>query len=216
MWTCATWRIWWRYRATTQSLSARRSQSAFAGVHGSPDYLIRSNLLGAYNCLEFALRRHPFFLFVSTSRVSPVAALVLLVLEDTASRFEISEQQEVFGASSAAIGEGFTARGRLHAMRFAKRLRRQPQRRLRAGSRLTGVQSLVHLRYASLSPSPDPGHLAVLTRPGFVGAASTRLFISGVRPPPASPNGCDSPGGDRQPTRSNGASWRTRGSGKRG
>jgi hypothetical protein len=58
---------------------------------------------------------------------------------------------------------------------------------------LREVQPLVHLRYASLSCSPDPSHLAVLARPGFDGAAPTRPCVSRVRLPPASPNCCDSP-----------------------
>src|SRR6185312_11096799 len=30
--------------------------SVMAGVGGSPDYVVQTNLLGAYNCLEFARR----------------------------------------------------------------------------------------------------------------------------------------------------------------
>ena len=41
-----------------------------------------------------------------------------------------------------------------------------------AGSTLEGVQPLVHSRYASLSRLPDPGRLAVPTRPVVVRAAS--------------------------------------------
>ena len=52
----------------------------------------------------------------------------------------------------------------------------------RAGSRFTGVQPLVHLRYASLSCSPDPSHLAVLAVPALTGL---------LPPDPASPgSGC--------------------------
>ena len=44
------------------------------------------------------------------------------------------------------------------------------------GSLLRGVHTLVHCRYTFPSRSPDPDHLTVLTRPGFVRAA--------CRPPP--------------------------------
>ena len=38
-------------------LECSAEPSALAGFDGSPDYVVRSNLLGAYNCLELA-RRH--------------------------------------------------------------------------------------------------------------------------------------------------------------
>jgi hypothetical protein len=81
---------------------------------------------------------------------------------------------------------------------------------VRAGSRITGVQPLVHLRYASLPRLPNPGHLAVLARPGVVGAAPTRPCDSRVWLPPASTEQLRQPGGEAlHPTRFNSASWRT-------
>ena len=46
-----------------------------AGVDGSPDYVVQSNLVGAYHCLELARRARRRLLFLSTSRVYPIAAL---------------------------------------------------------------------------------------------------------------------------------------------
>jgi CDP-paratose 2-epimerase len=85
--------------------------SALAGVHGSPDYLIKSNLLGAYHCLELARRRGAFLVLLSTSRVYPVAALESLELEETDSRFEISPRQLLPGASPSGISEQFPLTG---------------------------------------------------------------------------------------------------------
>ena len=45
-------------------------------------------------------------------------------------------------------------------------------RQIGAGSTITEVQPLVHSRYTFPPRSPDPTHLAVLGRPGFVRAAS--------------------------------------------
>lgn len=42
--------------------------SALAGVGGSPDYVVMSNLVGAYNCLELARRHGAYLLFLSSSR----------------------------------------------------------------------------------------------------------------------------------------------------
>lgn len=49
--------------------------SALAGLSGTPDYLVHSNLLGAYNCLERAREWRSAFVFLSTSRVYPIARL---------------------------------------------------------------------------------------------------------------------------------------------
>ncbi len=85
--------------------------SALAGLDGSPDYLINSNLLGAYHCLELARRCDAFFVFLSTSRVYPVAALASLELEETESRFEIGPRQALPGVSHAGISEQFPLAG---------------------------------------------------------------------------------------------------------
>src|SRR3712207_435324 len=50
--------------------------SVMAGTEGSPDYLVRTNLLGAYHCLELARRERAQLIFLSTSRVYPVKALL--------------------------------------------------------------------------------------------------------------------------------------------
>src|SRR5436309_10394443 len=52
------------------------------------------------------------------------------------------------------------------------------------------------LAYSSPSRSPDPGHLAVLTRPGFVRAAPALPRTTWVRLPSAPPSCCDKTGGE--------------------
>jgi CDP-paratose 2-epimerase len=85
--------------------------SALAGFDGSPDYVVQSNLLGAYNCLEFARRRGAYVIFLSTSRVYPVAAIESLALEETETRFELAAEQSLQGASPAGIAEDFPLTG---------------------------------------------------------------------------------------------------------
>lgn len=85
--------------------------SVLAGIDGSPDYLIQTNLVGAYNCLEVARQRGSFVVFLSTSRVYPVAPLESLRLEETASRFELSETQSLAGVSSRGISEDMPLAG---------------------------------------------------------------------------------------------------------
>jgi CDP-paratose 2-epimerase len=85
--------------------------SVLAGIDGSPDFLIKTNLLGAYHCLELARRHDAFFLFLSTSRVYPVAALAGLEFVETDSRFELLAEQQLPGASAAGISEQFPLTG---------------------------------------------------------------------------------------------------------
>ena len=85
--------------------------SALAGADGNPDYVVQSNLLGAFNCLELARRRNAFVIFLSTSRVYPVAALSSLALQERDSRFELTPEQPLAGVSSAGITEQFPLAG---------------------------------------------------------------------------------------------------------
>src|SRR5256885_6329614 len=85
--------------------------SALAGFDGSPDYVIQSNLMGAYNCLELARRHAAYLLFLSTSRVYPIAGLRALALDEGDTRFELSTQQPLPGVSPAGIAEDFPLGG---------------------------------------------------------------------------------------------------------
>jgi CDP-paratose 2-epimerase len=80
--------------------------SALAGVGESPDYLVQSNLVGAYHCLELARRDGAAFVFMSTSRVYPHAALDALGHREAETRFELCPDG-VPGASERGIAEDF-------------------------------------------------------------------------------------------------------------
>jgi CDP-paratose 2-epimerase len=85
--------------------------SALAGVDGATDYAVSANLVGAWHCLELARRDRAQVVFLSTSRVYPVAALRRLALEETPTRYELSPSQPVGGASAAGIAETFPLDG---------------------------------------------------------------------------------------------------------
>lgn len=86
--------------------------SVMSGVgDGDTSYLVHTNLVGAYNCLELARRDSAFFVFLSTSRVYPVAPQVDLVLEEAETRFELAAEQAVRGVSPAGISEDFPLEG---------------------------------------------------------------------------------------------------------
>lgn len=85
--------------------------SALAGRDGATDYAVRTNLIGAWHCLELARRDEAQVVFLSTSRVYPVAGLNRLALEETGTRFELAAEQPLPGASPAGIAEDFPLDG---------------------------------------------------------------------------------------------------------
>ncbi len=84
--------------------------SVLAGYE-EPSYPVETNLLGAFNCLELARRHEAFLVFLSTSRVYPVAPQLSLRLEETDTRFELADAQSVAGAGRAGISEDFPMSG---------------------------------------------------------------------------------------------------------
>jgi CDP-paratose 2-epimerase len=85
--------------------------SALTGFDGSTDYAVHTNLLGAHECLELARREGAQLVFLSTSRVYPYQRINSLALEEGPTRFELSAEQEVPGASAAGISERFPLDG---------------------------------------------------------------------------------------------------------
>ncbi len=76
--------------------------SVQAGYGQSPDYVLQTNLVGTIHCLEAARRHRARVLFLSTSRVYPIAALRALPLTESATRLEMS---------AGAAGPGWSAQG---------------------------------------------------------------------------------------------------------
>lgn len=79
--------------------------SVLSGVDGDSSYLLHTNLTGAYNCLELARESGAALVFLSTSRVYPLAALEAVALEETLTRFELAADQPVAGISAAGVAE---------------------------------------------------------------------------------------------------------------
>lgn len=85
--------------------------SVLAGYGDSPEYLIRTNLVGCFHCLELARRAHADFVFVSTSRVYPYHQLNKLRHVEQETRFTLTDHQEFAGASALGISEEFPLEG---------------------------------------------------------------------------------------------------------
>ena len=83
-----------------------------AGRDGTgADYVVQTNLLGAHNCFELARRDGAQVIFLSTSRVYPVAPLLALRLSEEETRFELEPEQAVAGASAHGVAEDFPLEG---------------------------------------------------------------------------------------------------------
>jgi CDP-paratose 2-epimerase len=85
--------------------------SVLAGVDGSTDFVVHTNLLGAYNCLEIARRRSADLVFLSTSRVYPVEPLESARWMERETRFEWEDEQDLAGVSGAGVAEAFPLTG---------------------------------------------------------------------------------------------------------
>jgi CDP-paratose 2-epimerase len=85
--------------------------SVLAGRSSPAGYAVQTNLLGAFHCLEHARRSGAHVIFLSTSRVYPVAALNAARYEEAATRFELGAEQSVPGFSAAGVSEAFPLEG---------------------------------------------------------------------------------------------------------
>jgi CDP-paratose 2-epimerase len=85
--------------------------SVLAGLDGSPDYVIDTNLGGTLNVLELARRDGADLLFLSTSRVYPFDRVNELRCDETTTRFVLRDDQTLPGASARGIAEDFPLAG---------------------------------------------------------------------------------------------------------
>jgi CDP-paratose 2-epimerase len=85
--------------------------SAEPSVMASGDVIVPVNLTGAYHCFEFAATHAAQVIFLSTSRVYPVATIERLAYQENTTRYELLDDQPVPGASSRGVAEGFPLAG---------------------------------------------------------------------------------------------------------
>lgn len=92
-------------------IEASAEPSVLAGLNGTPDYLINTNLVGTINCLNYALKHKANFIFLSTSRVYPIKTIETLNFVEEETRFTLAEQQPYPGVSAKGIAEEFPLTG---------------------------------------------------------------------------------------------------------
>ncbi|GAC1419482.1 MAG: NAD-dependent epimerase/dehydratase family protein [Flavisolibacter sp.] len=92
-------------------IDAAAESSVLAGITSPVEQVINTNLLGTINCLEVARIHQAGFIFLSTSRVYPIAALEKVNFRENTTRFCWTDHQEIKGASSKGISEKFPLEG---------------------------------------------------------------------------------------------------------
>jgi CDP-paratose 2-epimerase len=76
-----------------------------AGLEGRTEYLIDTNLKGTINCLNYAVKYNAQFIFLSTSRIYPIAALEAANWKEENTRFVWVDEQSIEGISSSGVSE---------------------------------------------------------------------------------------------------------------
>ena len=85
--------------------------SVHAGYGASPGYAVQTNLTGLINCLDHLRRHGGDLVFLSSSRVYPIAALRALPLHATETRLALPEDAAGAGWSARGIAEEFPLSG---------------------------------------------------------------------------------------------------------
>ncbi len=86
-------------------IEASAEPSVLAGLDSDPSYVINNNLTGSVNCFNLCVRRKARLIFLSTSRVYPIARIEAAAYKEEATRFSFSKEQKETGISPEGISE---------------------------------------------------------------------------------------------------------------
>lgn len=92
-------------------IDASAEPSVLAGITSPVGQVVNNNLVGTLNCLELAKQYNAGFIFLSTSRVYPIAAIEAADFTEEATRFSWTDNQKLPGISSKGITEHFPLSG---------------------------------------------------------------------------------------------------------
>jgi len=111
--------------------------SVLAGQDGSPDYVFQTNLVGAYHCLEKVRRDNGRIIFLSTSRIYPVAVLEAHPWREEATRFAWEDGRD--GITSRGVAETAVLDGARSLYGYTKLSAEQLIEEYRASYRLKSI-----------------------------------------------------------------------------
>jgi len=92
-------------------VEASAEPSVTAGLDSDPTYVINNNLYGSINCFNACLKYNAKLIFLSTSRVYPIAAIEKANFIEEKTRFAFAADQTEAGISAAGIAENLTLDG---------------------------------------------------------------------------------------------------------
>ena len=132
--------------------------SVMAELHGDADFVVDTNLVGAYNCLKLAARHEAQVVFLSTSRVYPIAGFERMAYAEDETRFVLLDEQPMAGASGEGVGEAFPLAGARTPLYGATKLAAEPL--VAEFAETHGLATMVNRR----GSSPGRGRWARSTR----------------------------------------------------
>lgn len=86
-------------------IEASAEPSVTAGLDSDPTYVINNNLYGSINCFNACIKNKAKLIFLSTSRVYPIATIENANFIEQETRFAFEDKQEFTGISSKGISE---------------------------------------------------------------------------------------------------------------
>jgi CDP-paratose 2-epimerase len=86
-------------------IEASAEPSVLAGLNSDPTYVINNNLYGSLNCFNACLKNKARLIFLSTSRVYPIAPIENAAFIEEETRFSFAENQGEKGISQLGISE---------------------------------------------------------------------------------------------------------------
>lgn len=92
-------------------VEASAEPSVMAGLDSNPTYVINNNFNGSINCFNACLKYKAKLIFLSTSRVYPIAKIENADFIEEATRFSFSDNQKEIGISKFGISEDLNLMG---------------------------------------------------------------------------------------------------------
>lgn len=92
-------------------IEASAEPSVTAGLDSDPTYVINNNLYGSINCFNACLKYKAKLIFLSTSRVYPIAIIEKANFIEKATRFAFDENQTTKGITSKGVSENLSLDG---------------------------------------------------------------------------------------------------------